>query len=95
MSIGPLVPAGFRDYAAEWQQASLPLYRSRMRKEADTLFGRNENSDTMLMYFTSGTSGEPKMVAHDFTYALGHLVTGVYWHNLGEDSLHLTNGLCL
>ena len=90
VSVGPLVPAGFRDYAAEWQQASQPLYRSRMRKEADTLFGRNENSDTMLMYFTSGTSGEPKMVAHDFTYALGHLVTGVYWHNLGEDSLHLT-----
>ena len=90
VSIGPLVPAGFRDYASEWQQASFPAYRSRMRKEADTLFGRNENSDTMLMYFTSGTSGEPKMVAHDFTYALGHLVTGVYWHNLGEDSLHLT-----
>ena len=34
------------------------------------------------MYFTSGTTGEPKMVAHDHLYALGHLTTGVYWHNL-------------
>ena len=44
----------------------------------------------MLMYFTSGTTGEPKMVAHDFTYPLGHIVTGKYWHNLHEGSLHLT-----
>ncbi len=51
---------------------------------------KNENSDTMLMYFTSGTSGEPKMVAHDFLYAMGHLTTGVFWHNLHEGSLHLT-----
>ena len=51
---------------------------------------KNYNSDTMLMYFTSGTSGEPKMVAHDFLYALGHLTTGVFWHNLSEDSIHLT-----
>ncbi|MBQ7424367.1 MAG: AMP-binding protein [Prevotella sp.] len=51
---------------------------------------KNENSDTMLMYFTSGTSGEPKMVAHDFLYAMGHLTTGVFWHNLHEGSIHLT-----
>jgi len=51
---------------------------------------KNENSDTMIMYFTSGTSGEPKMVAHDFLYAMGHLTTGVFWHNLAEDSVHLT-----
>ena len=50
----------------------------------------NTNDDTMLMYFTSGTSGEPKMVAHDFLYAMGHLTTGVFWHNLHEHSLHLT-----
>lgn len=50
----------------------------------------NNNEDTMLMYFTSGTSGEPKMVAHDFLYAMGHLSTGVFWHNLHEGSLHLT-----
>lgn len=51
---------------------------------------KNETSDTMLMYFTSGTTGEPKMVAHDFSYALGHLATGVYWHHLHPNSLHLT-----
>ena len=50
----------------------------------------NDNGDTMLMYFTSGTSGEPKMVAHDFLYAMGHLTTGVFWHNLSQDSIHLT-----
>jgi len=50
----------------------------------------NSNEDTLLMYFTSGTSGEPKMVAHDHLYALGHLTTGVFWHNLQEDSIHLT-----
>jgi acetyl-CoA synthetase len=44
----------------------------------------------MLMYFTSGTSCEPKMVAHNYLYAMGHLTTGVFWHNLHEGSLHLT-----
>lgn len=51
---------------------------------------KNKTSDIMIMYFTSGTTGEPKMVAHDFSYALGHLSTGVFWHNLHENSLHLT-----
>ena len=51
---------------------------------------KNDNADTMIMYFTSGTSGEPKMVAHDFLYAMGHLTTGVFWHNLHKGSLHLT-----
>ena len=50
----------------------------------------NTNDDIMLMYFTSGTTGEPKMVAHDFTYPLGHISTGCFWHNLHEGSLHLT-----
>lgn len=80
ISVGPEVPAGFHDWHAEWED--VPAF---VRPEHV-----NSNGDTMLMYFTSGTSGEPKMVAHDFLYALGHLVTGAFWHNLSEDSIHLT-----
>lgn len=80
ISIGPEVPDGFHDWHKEWEHA--PTF---IRPEHP-----NSNEDTMLMYFTSGTSGEPKMVAHDFLYALGHLVTGAFWHNLSEDSIHLT-----
>lgn len=47
-------------------------------------------NDTMLMYFTSGTTGMPKIVLHDFTHPLGHIVTAHYWQRLGEDGLHLT-----
>ncbi|HEX2955066.1 MAG TPA: AMP-binding protein, partial [Bacillota bacterium] len=46
--------------------------------------------DYMLMYFTSGTTGMPKIVAHDFLYPFGHIVTAHYWQRLGEDGLHLT-----
>ncbi len=80
ISIGPKQAEGFHDWHKEWNDA--PAFA---RPEV-----KNDNSDTMLMYFTSGTSGEPKMVAHDFLYALGHLTTGVFWHNLSEDSIHLT-----
>lgn len=51
---------------------------------------RPENRDTLLVYFTSGSAGEPKMVAHDHFYPLGHLVTGAFWHKLHSGSLHLT-----
>lgn len=74
------IPEGFHDWRKEWAEA--PVF-----VRPDNV---NTNEDTMLMYFTSGTSGEPKMVAHDFLYALGHLTTGVYWHNLHANSLHLT-----
>lgn len=80
VSIGPLVPEGFHDWHAEIGKA--PTFR-RPRFV-------NANDDTMILYFTSGTSGEPKMVAHDFLYALGHLTTGVFWHNLTSGSIHLT-----
>lgn len=50
----------------------------------------NKNEDRMLLYFTSGTTGNPKMVIHDFLYPLGHIITAKYWHNLHEKSLHLT-----
>jgi acetyl-CoA synthetase len=50
----------------------------------------NSNEDIMILYFTSGTTGQPKMVVHDFTYPLGHITTAKYWHNLNEKSIHLT-----
>ena len=46
--------------------------------------------DPMLLYFTSGTTGLPKMVTHTYEYALDHIITAKYWHNVGEDELHLT-----
>ena len=42
------------------------------------------------MYFSSGTSGNPKMVLHDHTYALAHLFTARHWHNVVPDGLHFT-----
>ena len=48
------------------------------------------NHDIMLLYFTSGTSGYPKMVQHDFTYPLGHIVTAKYWQHVVDGGLHLT-----
>ena len=48
------------------------------------------NEDISLLYFTSGTTGQPKMVQHDFLYPLGHIVTAKFWQNVTEDGLHLT-----
>ena len=46
--------------------------------------------EPMIMYFSSGTSGYPKMVLHDHTYALAHLFTAKHWHNVDPDGLHFT-----
>ncbi len=80
LSIGPDMPEGFKDFH-EGMESAAPFVKPEHP---------NTNNDTMLMYFTSGTTGEPKMVAHDFTYPLGHISTGSFWHNLHENSLHLT-----
>ena len=49
-----------------------------------------QNRDIMLLYFTSGTTGMPKMVQHNFTYPLGHILTAKYWQNVADGGLHLT-----
>ena len=80
ISTGPIVPEGWEDFNKGIAEA--PEFRRPVLK--------NRNEDLSLLYFTSGTTGEPKMVAHDFLYPLGHIITGKYWHNLDENSLHLT-----
>lgn len=50
----------------------------------------NENTDTMVVYFTSGTTDLPKMVAHNFTYPLGHINTAVFWQRLRDGDIHFT-----
>ncbi len=80
ISIGPDIPKGWEDFNRGIEEAP-EFVRPALA---------NTNDDISLMYFTSGTTGEPKMVAHDFTYPLGHIITAKYWHNLNEDSLHLT-----
>lgn len=50
----------------------------------------NENSDTMVIYFTSGTTDLPKMVAHNYTYPLGHINTALFWQRLRDGDIHFT-----
>lgn len=80
VSIGPKIPEGWEDFHKGIEGAA-PFKRPEFV---------NKNEDTSLLYFTSGTTGNPKMVIHDFTYPLGHIITAAYWHNLTPDSLHLT-----
>ena len=80
VSVGPEYPEGFSNFHQGIEEAPAFVRPTNV----------NTNDDVMLMYFTSGTTGEPKMVAHDFTYPLGHISTGYLWHHLHEGSLHLT-----
>ena len=88
ISIGPIVPEGWLTLTEEDIQnghgATDPIVAELRRKH----YGGAQ--DHMIMYFTSGTSGEPKMVIHDYNYALGHLTTAAFWHNLKPESLHFT-----
>lgn len=80
ISCGGETPSGWENFI-EGLESAKPFSRPQQV---------NTNNDISLLYFTSGTTGEPKMVIHDFTYPLGHIVTAKYWHNLDENSLHLT-----
>ena len=63
-----------------------PMYRSKYERTPDAPGG----DDLMLMFFTSGTTGYPKIAAHTYKYALGHYVTAKYWHCVHADGLHFT-----
>ncbi len=72
---------GWHDY--DWEYG---LFSRRFERKADAPCG----SDPMLMLFTSGTTGYPKMAMHSYKYALGHYVTAKYWHLCERDGLHFT-----
>ena len=72
---------GWHDYNNEYN-----LFSRRYVREEDAPCG----SDPMLMLFTSGTTGYPKMATHSYKYALGHYVTARYWHLCEQDGLHFT-----
>ena len=72
---------GWHDFDAEY-----PLFTRKFNRPEDCSAG----DETALMFFTSGTTGNPKMAAHKHTYALGHYVTAKYWHCCERDGLHLT-----
>ena len=62
------------------------IYSSHFARAEDAPCG----SDPMLMFFTSGTSGYPKIAAHNYKYPLGHFITAKYWHQVNPDGLHFT-----
>ncbi len=73
--------AGWSDFNSE-----MALCSDVYSRKDDTPCG----DDPMLMFFTSGTTGYPKIATHSFKYALGHYITAKYWHNVNPDGLHFT-----
>ena len=80
ISVGPIIPEGWEDFHKGIENAP----------EFNPIPNVNSNDDPMIISFTSGTTGNPKMVTLDFVYPLAHIITAKYWHNLDENSLHLT-----
>ncbi len=72
---------GWHDFDEEF-----PLYSAHFYRTEDTPAG----DDLMIMFFTSGTTGYPKIAAHSYKYALGHYITAKYWHGVADDGLHFT-----
>ncbi|MBQ3112381.1 MAG: AMP-binding protein [Firmicutes bacterium] len=72
---------GWHNYDEEYL-----MFRSKFERAADAPCG----DDLMLMLFTSGTTGYPRIAAHNYKYALGHYITARYWHCVHNDGLHFT-----
>ena len=72
---------GWHDFNEEYS-----MFSSHFARTEDAPCG----SDPMLMFFTSGTSGYPKIAAHNYKYPLGHFITAKYWHQVNPEGLHLT-----
>lgn len=72
---------GWRNFDEEYG-----LYTRKLHRDENTACG----DDLMLMYFTSGTTGNPKLAMHNYKYPLGHFITAKYWYCVNPDGLHLT-----
>ena len=72
---------GWRSFDEEYS-----LFTGKLERDENTACGE----DPMLMYFTSGTTGNPKLAMHCYKYPLGHFITAKYWHCVNSDGLHLT-----
>ena len=77
------LPAGWLDFNSLFAEGE-----PAMPKPARPELAAGE--DPLLIFFSSGTTGMPKMVQHSHTYPLGHYITGAYWHDIEEDDIHLT-----
>ncbi len=72
---------GWRSFDEEYS-----LYTGKFERTEDSPKG----NDTMLMYFTSGTTGNPKIAVHNYKYPLGHFITAKYWHCVNPEGIHFT-----
>ncbi|MGN1059583.1 MAG: AMP-binding protein [Clostridia bacterium] len=77
------MPEGWHDFNREMELQSADFPRPVGDKAT-------KNTDPMLLYFTSGTTGQPKMVMHNYTYPLAHILTAKFWHNLQPGRIHFT-----
>ena len=77
--VGENIPDRFIDFRNVYKEYSDSLERI-----------PNEVTDPMLLYFSSGTTGMPKMILHNFAYPIGHILTAKYWQHVEEGKLHLT-----
>ncbi|MCL2024844.1 MAG: AMP-binding protein [Coriobacteriia bacterium] len=82
-----IVVAGQRD---GWRIFDELLAEAPTTWERPTGSRATTNDDTLMIYFTSGTTGNPKMVRHNHTHPLGHIITARYWQQVRENTLHLS-----